>query len=387
MITRATLFVMFASFSTGCGLFAPVVGALPNDVSGEVVCEAAPTCDALFVPPVRPAHLAALRGPDDACGTAGRAPEVLSVTADTVIDADMLGCIDLTVEVVGEGSTPCVLTVEGEALGFARLHVRSARLPVELHLEVARVEQSEISVEGPVDVFLDDVDTVASRIVLESLAPLAAPSLSLDGGLMTDVEIRGARAEVHVENTQVRRVIAQVHAIVLDRARVQESGIQADVVEMLAAELTGSDLDVTHLVAAAGTLGTTHITRCSEVTLSQLTVVGSFIAACDSPIDARDVGFESTVIAGDVVGLRGSLRHSVFGGARLALPDGEVFASAFCGTTSVDAGEVVCVRCGSRAPADMCGTVSASAELCPGLCASTCSASGEPTMPAEECAS
>lgn len=385
MNARALLFVMLATTSLGCDVLAPVVGTLASDVEVAATCDA-PTCDAMDAPPPPPTHLAELRGPDDACA-AGREPKRLTVTADAVIDADQLGCIDLEVEVVGEGTGLRVLTLAGRALVAARLHVHSASLPVELRVAVPRVDQSELGVDGPIDVLLTDVSTVASRIVLDGAAPLAAPRLVLDGGALNDVEILGEHGVVRLEHAQVRGAVVAVDSLVMDRGNVQESDLGAELIEMLDANLSASDLDVTHLVAASGVLRNVHVTRCGEITLSQLAVVSSYLAACDAPVDVRDVSIQSSVVLGDVVGTGGRLRDTVFGGARLSLAGGEVFSSALCGTQSVDVERIVCISCGSSAPADMCGAVSGPPELCPGLCASTCSTTGHPTLGGDACAS
>lgn len=369
----------------GCNVAAPVVGVRPPEAGDGGLCDA-PSCALLDAVPPPPAHLAGVRGPDGVCPS-GRVPKSMTIAEDAAIDARTLECVELTVEVLGAGPTVRVVTVEGPALTRAALHVRSASVPVELHLEVARIERSEIATDGPIDVIASEVTTDASRFVLESEAPLAAPRLFVEGGAWTDLEVLGARGLVRLEDADVRGAILAVASIVLDRGHLGEAALEAEIIDMLDADVTSADIDATDLVAASGSLDAVHVTRCGQVTLSDLAIVSSYVAACDAPLDVRGVRFGSSVVLGDIVGIGGQLRDTVFGGAHLSLAGGEVFSSALCGTQTVAVERITCVRCGSSAPADMCGVVSGPPELCPGLCASTCSASGEPTLPVEACAS
>lgn len=384
MTVRAIVLVLAALGALGCNVAAPIVGTRPPSAEEGAICEA-PSCDVLDAAPP-PALLAELRGPDAACPD-GRLEKSLLVEEDSTVDAQTLDCVHLVVEVVGEGSTTRVLTVQGDALARAGVEVRSAGLPVELRLAVGRIDRSEILVSGAVEVIANDTIADASRFVLESTAPLAAPQLSFAGGAMTDVEIMGPRAMVRLDDVHVRGAIAAVSAIVLDRGLVDQADLQADSIEMLAADVTSSDLDVEALVAASGTLQSVHVRRCAEITLSDLALVSSYVVACDAPLDVRGVSFSHDVLLGDVVGTGGTMRDTVFGGARLALAGAEVFSSAFCGTEQVAVRRITCVSCGSAAPADMCGIVSGAEAFCPGLCTSTCAATGEPTLPREACAS
>jgi hypothetical protein len=385
MSPRTLPLALLALALLGCNVAAPVVGVRPPEAGDGGLCDA-PSCALLEAVPPPPAHLAELRGPDGVCPS-GRVPKSMTIDEDAAIDARTLECVELTVEVLGAGPTVRVVTVEGPALTRAALHVRSAHAPVELHLEVARIERSEVATDGPIDVLARDVTTEGARFVLEAEAPLAAPRLFVEGGVWTDLEVLGPRGLVRLEDTDVRGAILAVASIVLDRGHLGEASLEAEIIDMLAANVTSADIDATDLVAASGSLDAVHVTRCGQVTLSDLAIVSSYVAACDAPLDVRGVRFGSSVVLGDIVGIGGQLRDTVFGGAHLSLAGGEVFSSALCGTQSVAVERVTCVRCGSSAPADMCGVVSGPPELCPGLCASTCSASGEPTLPVEACAS
>lgn len=185
----------------------------------------------------------------------------------------------------------------------------------------------------------------------------------------------------------MRGAIFSVGSLVMERGRMQEVLVHTELMEMLDAELHLAVLDVGRLVAATGLLEQVHISRCGQVALSQLALTTSFVAACEEPLDVRDVAIEWSIVRADVVGRGGGIRHSAFGGARVALHNGEISSSALCGTASVDVSSVDCVRCEPSAPPDVCGSVSAAEEFCPGLCASTCSTTGEPSLPPEACAS
>jgi hypothetical protein len=370
---------------SGCDFLAPVVTTFPASSRFAGTCDEPPTCDGLAHPPPPIASLASLLGPDDACGAGGRQARSLIVTEDTFVQAEDLLCADLTIEIEGAGEGVRVLTLGGDALTRARVHVHSAAMLVELQVDVRIVEATELSVDGPITITLGEVQTVASRILLESAAPLAPAQLQLDLGSLNDVAIAGPRGVVRLQSAYGHRATFAVDSLVLERGRLEEVSIDARLLEMIDAELRAADVAVDRLVAASGLFHTVHLSRCGSVSLSDLSFVRSFIARCDEPLDVRYVAIEECGVLADVAGRGGGIRGSAFGGAHVTLDTGDITNSAICGTRSIDVSAIDCVRCDPGAPPDVCAVAAADETFCPGLCGSVCSISGEPTLPPEVC--
>ena len=385
MIARAILTLLLAGSAVGCDFLAPVVTTFPGTSTFDDPCDLPPACDALGAPPPPVESLASILTPDDVCGPGGRQLRAIHLSDDLSIDVDELFCVDLDVEIDGGGPGARVLTLRGDALTRARIHVHSAGLLTEIHVEADHIDASELSLDGPIAATFDDVQTVASRIVLEADGPLAPSQLVVEGGALSDVTIVGARAAVRLQTAYVRRATFAVDSLVIERGRVAEVAIDVRLLEMLDAELRMADVRVDRLVAATGLLHTVHIARCREITLSQLVLTRSFVARCDEPIDVRDVAIDLSTVAADVVGRGGGIRHSVFGGLRAEIMLGEITDSALCGTEAVDVSALACIRCDPGAPPDLCAVVSPHEAFCPGLCASTCMLTGVPPLTAEQC--
>jgi hypothetical protein len=383
---RRAVALLLAAGVLGCDFLAPVVTTFPGTGLEPPPCDPPPGCEALDMPPPAVESLADIFRPDDVCGVGGRQLRTLRVSDDMSIDVDDLLCVDLDVEVVGGGASARILTLRGDALSRARIHVHSAGLATELHADILRVDASELSLDGPIAVTFDGVQTIASRILLEAVSPLEPAQILIAGGGLADVEIGGARGSVRLEGTYVRRAIFDVRSLVIAGGRLDEVAIDAELLEMLDADLSSAEVRVGRLIAATGLMNQVHIARCGEVTLSQLSLSRSFVARCDAPLDVRDVGFEHSTVAADVIGRGGGIRHSVFGGERAELDNGEIIDSALCGTASIDVSAISCVRCEPSAPPDVCAVVAGPEPHCPGLCASTCMEAGEPTLDPELCA-
>jgi hypothetical protein len=368
----------------GCDFFAPVVSTFPAPGHTEGMCDAPPGCDQLDVLPPAVPLTAALA--EDGCAGRERTSRLVRVTDDTSIDAEQLACVDLTIEVDAVDDGVRTVTLRGLALESAHVRIHSEEQVVALRIELLRVDQSELRIEGPIATTFDEVDTVGSRILLEAPTPTLAPQLSFEAGALRDVEILGPRAALRTRSTFVQGAAIQVGSLVMDRGQFVQVSIEADLIEMLDSDLRLADVRVNRLVAATGMLQSVHLARCGSVSLSQLSLVRSFVERCDEPLDLRDVAIEYSAVLADVGGRGGAIRHSAFGGARAALERGEITDSSLCGTTSVDVGTLTCVRCDPGAPPDICGRVSVAEPFCPGLCASVCSLSGAPALPPEVCA-
>jgi hypothetical protein len=376
-VTR-TAFLAAALAVAGCDFLAPVVTTFPEPAPPpEEVCEPPPACDALAQTPLPPVTASSLDGPDDSCGTHGWTLDARTIDASTEIDAASLDCLELAID-VAPGAGAIEIAITGDVLARARIGIRSARA-VALRLETSAIDASEIAVDGPIDATFVRSAVRASRVRARSDAPLADPSILVDGGSIDGVAIDAPRAEVRLRETESSEVVAVARAIALERGRLHTADLRADLLELVDADLENVYVEVDRFVAAAGRLAATSIAACRSIAISQLSLVQSYVARCDEPLDVRRVTIAGSAILADIAG-DASIRGSVLGGEVVDLESGSVRDSALCALSHIAADTIDCIRCEPDAPPDVCGEIPDQELFCPGLCRSVC---GETDLPAQ----
>lgn len=307
--------------------------------------------------------------PDPRCAD-GLVEHTLAVSGDTRIDAASLACLELAVE-VEEGEGPLVLALEGDTLSGAHVRVRSALRPVDVQLDLRRVQDVTIEGEGPVSLASTGVDLERTRIEVRASRVVATPVLRIDGGAHQDVAIALPNGALRLVGAEIARGRIEVEQLASQNASLAAATVRAEIADLIGVELVDATLDVAELSAGGGRWQGVEVARCDGLFLSRVEMSASRLAACEGAAVLDEVEAERSAFRGDVQGNLGYFVQSAFAGETVELRS-RIHRSALCGVARIVARELLCVRCEPRAPPEVCGLVDGDTALCPDICRATC---------------
>lgn len=372
----ALLLAALALAAAGCEVLAPVVGEHPLPGTGETpTCDPSVTCARLTEPPPDTLDETTLAAPDDACRD-NWTSEALTMREDLTLDADALPCVDLVVTALPSAEPDDgrlrTLTLAGAALRTARVRLTSSATLVRLRVAAGDITDTTLRADGAVRLDLQGARAERVEIVLGGSEPIDPPELLVVGGSLGNVRITGLRSAVRLQDVRVGYSAITARAITLERGRVADALLGAELVELLDVDVTSTRFDAERMIVSGGRVARSHVARCGSLTLAATQVLSSFVAACSEPADLETASIGGSVLAGDLRGSHPLLTRSVLGGGSVHVVDGILSDVALCGTSTLRAASLTCGRCEPSAPSEVCLDYFERVTECPGLCRATC---------------